>query len=57
MLFYTSVYYVACCLDSLTAEDIIKLDTIKKEVLLAERTLEQRKARVNKYLQWVSWKI
>jgi len=38
--------------DSLTAEDIVKLDIIKKEVLLAERTLERRKARVNKYLQW-----
>ena len=40
--------------DSLTAEDIVKLDIIKKEVLLAETTLERRKARVNKYLQWVS---
>jgi len=38
----------------LTAEDIVKLDVIKKEVLLAERTLERRKARVKKYLQWVS---
>lgn len=54
MLFYTSVNYISCCLESLTAEDIIKLDIIKKEVLLAERTLEQCKARVNKYLQWVS---
>ena len=54
MLFYTSVNYISCCLESLTAEDIIKLDIIKKEVLLADRTLEQCKARVNKYLQWVS---
>ena len=54
MLLYTSFYYISCCLDSLTAEDIIKLDMIKKVVLLAERTLERRKARVNKYLQWVS---
>ena len=54
MLFYTSVNYISCCLESLTAEDIIKLDIIKKEVLLAERTLEQCKARVNKYQQWVS---
>ena len=54
MLLYTSVNYMSCCLESSTAEDIIKLDIIKKEVLLAERTLEQCKARVNKYLQWVS---
>ena len=46
MLFYTSVNYISCCLESLTAEDIIKLDIIKKEVLLADRTLEQCKARV-----------
>jgi len=53
MLVFTSVFF-SFWLDSLTGEDIVKLDIIKKEVLLAERTLEQRKARVNKYLQWVS---
>jgi len=38
--------------DSLTTEDIEKLDIIKKEVLLEETTLERRKARVNQYVQW-----
>jgi len=60
MLLYTSVYYLIdkCLLshwlDSLTTEDIEKLDIIKKEVLLEETTLERRKARVNQYVQWVS---
>ncbi|KAL9985268.1 hypothetical protein ACROYT_G007648 [Oculina patagonica] len=38
--------------DSLTAQDFKKLNIITKEVLLAERTRERRKARVSKYLQW-----
>ncbi|KAL9985264.1 hypothetical protein ACROYT_G007644 [Oculina patagonica] len=38
--------------DSFSAQDFKKLDIITKEVLLAEKTRERRKARVSKYLQW-----
>ena len=41
-------------LDFLTDEDIEKLDNITKVVLLREKTTAQRKARVSKYLHWVS---
>ena len=41
-------------LDFLTDKDIEKLNNITKVVLLPEKTTAQRKARVSKYLQWVS---
>ena len=41
-------------LDFLTDKDIEKLDKITKVVLLPEKTTAQRKARVSKYLHWVS---
>lgn len=41
-------------LDCFTAKDLEKLDNITKVVLLPEKTTAQRKARVSKYLHWVS---
>ena len=41
-------------LDFLKDKDIEKLDNIIKVVLLPEKTTAQRKARVSKYLHWVS---
>jgi len=41
-------------LESLTAEDIKKLETIKESVLKSAENREKRKERVKKYLSWVS---
>ena len=40
--------------DYFIAEDIEMMDTIYKTVLMTEKNREQRKARVRKYLGWVS---
>jgi hypothetical protein len=41
-------------LESLTDEDIKKLETIKTSVLKSSASREKRKERVKKYLSWVS---
>ena len=41
-------------LESLTAEDVKKLETIKGSVLKSTENRETRKERVKKYLSWVS---
>ena len=40
-------------LDSFIDEDSKRLEKIKESVLLPTKDREERKARVNKYLQWV----
>ena len=40
-------------LDSFTKEDGKKLEKIMKSVLIPTKNREERKVRVNKYLQWV----
>ena len=47
------IYFIS---DSLTEDDLKKVEIIKKAVLIPEKNREKRKQRVKKYLQWVSMK-
>ena len=50
-------FYIAAgvlLLESLTAEDVKKLEIIKISVLKSAENRETRKERVKKYLSWVS---